>query len=155
MCCCEKPNINGQPGYSWDGKSSSTRPVNPPALADGEELIHDEPGRCGHGTDSHSHHFRLVKARYGGYSLLVRHGSGDQRVGLGYRRAIPDLAATLDSDARYWLFQALWHTVQDAEVAARAACTAMWRQAAADRRIKTRRLPARGTVKVWIADPPA
>lgn len=25
MCCCAKPNVNGEPGYSWDGKSVSTR----------------------------------------------------------------------------------------------------------------------------------
>ena len=61
MCCCAKPNVNGEPGYSWDGKSISTRPVDPPMLEDGDVLLFDEPGRCG-GMDSHCHHYRLVKS---------------------------------------------------------------------------------------------
>jgi hypothetical protein len=83
MCCCGKPSINGQPNaYSWDGKSYSTRAPNAPDLMEGDELIYDLPGRCG-GMDSHCHHLRLVKARFGGYALLVRHGGGDERLPFG------------------------------------------------------------------------
>jgi hypothetical protein len=42
---CGKPTINGEPGYSWDGKSVYTRPIDAPALREGDELIYDEPGR--------------------------------------------------------------------------------------------------------------
>src|SRR5688572_9405566 len=81
MCMCGKPTINGEPGYSWDGKSIGVRPVDPPALADGDVLVYDGPGRCG-GLDCHSHHFRLVMDS-GRAFLLVQHGGGDERIQLG------------------------------------------------------------------------
>jgi hypothetical protein len=50
MCCCGKPTRNDEPGaYSWDGKTRSTYGVTgrAPEIAEGEEIIFDEPGRCG------------------------------------------------------------------------------------------------------------
>ncbi len=83
MCCCGQPTINGTPGaYSWDGKTWSTRQPEPPPLQEGDTLLYDEPGRCG-GIDHHSHHFRLVRRQYGGHVVLVRHGGGDERFGIG------------------------------------------------------------------------
>jgi len=155
MCCCGKPNINGQPGYSWDGRSFGTRPVNPPALAERDELICDEPGRCG-GIDSHSHHFRLVKGQYG-LALLVRHGGGDERIGLGViaRLLLPTIEG-LDSNARYWLLHSLYSAHREAKEHATQVCNATWRTAAAEKRIKTRKV-SRGSwahgVKVWIEPP--
>lgn len=146
MCCCEKPTINGQPGYSWDGKTRYTRPVNPPDLEEGDELLFDEAGRCG-GVDSHSHHLRVVRNR-GGFCLLVRHGGGDERIGLGSTRMAIDGLATLDSNARYWLLLRLYHVQADAARHAREASDAGWRKAAAEKRIKTRKV--RGGIKVWI-----
>lgn len=153
MCCCGKPTINGELGYSWDGQSFSTRPVYPPHLAETDELIYDEPGRCG-GIDCHSHHFRLVKGRYGGHVILVQHGGGDERVALGCigRLMLPSME-NLDSNARYWLMHTIYSAHSDAKHAAREARDTIWRQAAADGRIKTRKNRGRGTVKVWIEDP--
>jgi len=34
MCCCAKPNVNGEPGYSWDGKNVSTRGLSAGVPAD-------------------------------------------------------------------------------------------------------------------------
>lgn len=82
MCMCGKPTLNGQPGYSWNGARPGIYPINPPDLREGDELLYDEPGRCG-GLDSHSYHLRVVRARYGGCVLLVRHGGGDEAVNLG------------------------------------------------------------------------
>src|ERR1700679_2419363 len=105
MCMCDKPNINGTPNaYSWDGKSQMTRQPCPPDLRDEDELLYDEPGRCG-GLDCHAHHFRLVKSR-GHYDVLVRHGGGDERFSIGGTVAklfVPSLEA-MDSNGRYWLF---------------------------------------------------
>jgi hypothetical protein len=86
MCMCAEPNINGQPGYSWDGKHIGTREVDPPELADGDVLLCDEPGRCG-GLDSHCHHYRVVQ-HYGSVELLVRHGGGQERIRLSNARGI-------------------------------------------------------------------
>lgn len=154
MCCCGKPNINGTPGaYSWDGKSFSTRQPNPPPLLDGDILLHDEPGRCG-GLDCHSHHFRLVNC-YGSYDVLVRHGGGDERFSLGVvgKRLLPAIAA-MDTNGRFWLLHTLYSTRETAKSDAEYATGLRWRVAAAEKRIKTRKLRGRGQVKVWI-EPPA
>lgn len=152
MCCCGKPNVNGQPGYSWDGKSFSTRPVNPPELLEGDELLYDEPGRCG-GVDCHAYHFRIVKRTYY-LALLVRHGGGDESFDLSFtvaKNMLPSLAA-MDSNARYWLMHTIYSAARDAADKATEKQRAFWRTAAAEKRIKTRKVN-RG-VKVWVEDKP-
>jgi hypothetical protein len=156
MCCCGKPTINGTPNaYSWDGRHFMTRTPNAPALLDGETLVYDEPGRCG-GIDAHSHHFRLVRDRYAiGHSIRVRHGGGEECIGLGCtaEQFIPNLAA-LDSNARFWWMYLLYSAHQDGARHAERATDHKWRLAAAEKRIRTRKMPGRGMVKVWI-EPPA
>ncbi len=149
MCMCGKPTINGEPGYSWDGKTHGTRPVAPPDLEEGDELLYDEPGRCG-GLDSHCHHLRVVKARYGGFKLRVRHGGGDEQISLGSTRMAIDALAALDSNGRYWLLLRLYHVQSDAASRAIERCDSSWRKAAAEKRIKTRRI--RTGVKVWVEE---
>jgi hypothetical protein len=150
MCCCGKPTINGTLGYKWQPNDAPmTREVHPPALGADDVLIHDEPGRCG-GIDSHCHHYRLVK-RYSSYYLLVRHGGGDERVSLSlYGNGMKEMIAALDSNARYWLLNELYSVHSHAERRGREEEDYRWRKAAADKRIKTRSYPKRGTIKVWI-----
>ena len=75
MCCCGTPVVNGELGYKWNSTDKpGVRPVDPPSLKDNDQLLRDEPGRCG-GLDSHCHHYRLVKS-YGSLILLVRHVGG-------------------------------------------------------------------------------
>lgn len=153
MCCCGKPNVNGTPnGYSWDSKSRTTRQPDPPALAEGDMLVHDEPGRCG-GVDAHSHHFRWIKGRYD-HAVLVRHGGGDERISLGVigRLLAPSLDA-MDSTGRYWLMHAIYTAQRDATESATRDRDAYWRKAAAEKRIRTRKLPGRNSVRVTV-DPP-
>jgi uncharacterized protein involved in type VI secretion and phage assembly len=155
MCCCGKPNVNGTPGaYSWDGRTFSTREPSPPPLADGDALLFDEPGRCG-GLDAHSHHFRLVKGAYNAVALLVRHGGGVERISLGatFRLFLPSMAA-LDSNARYWLLHSLYSAQDNAATEARAAEASRWRKAAAEKRIKVRKVRGMNMVRVTIEPPP-
>lgn len=150
MCCCGKPTINGQPNaYSWDGKTFMTRQVSPPSIQEGDAILCDEPGRCG-GLDSHSHHFIFVKSGWR-YALLVRHGGGDERINLSDHCAgLCNALAALDSNGRYWLLHTVYGLQRDAASTARDQSDATWRNAAADKRIKTRKYPAKGVVKVWI-----
>src|SRR6266702_7064250 len=150
MCMCGKPTLNGESGYSWNGERAHVRPVDPPVLEGGDELLYDEPGRCG-GVDSHCHHLRVVKSRYDGFKLLVRHGGGDERIDLGCV-ALDGLAA-LDSNARYWLLLRLYRVQSNAASRAIEKCDVAWRVAAAEKRIKTRKT-SRG-VKVWVEYPPS
>lgn len=157
MCCCPEPNVNGTPGYSWEGKQTMTRRPDAPALNDSDQLICDEPGRCGHGVgDAHSHHFRIVKQAHHGYALLVRHGGGDERLELsvwaGREGNAVSTLLSLDSNARYAMLHTLYSVAKDAALFARNAEAHSWRTAAAEKRIKTRK--ARGihnkNVRVWI-----
>jgi hypothetical protein len=141
MCMCDKPNINGQPGYSWDGKTGGVYPVRPPVLLDGEELIYDEPGRCG-GQDSHCHHFRLVK-RHGDYVVVVRHGGGEERFRIASHRpgATPlvESMERMDSNGRYWSLHLLYYSMAEAALTAQEQERMRWTAAAAEKRIKLRR----------------
>ena len=149
MCCCDKPTINGEMGYKWQPNDKpSIRPVNPPSLDDRDILLYDEPGRCG-GLDSHCHHYRLVQS--GPYfSLLVRNGGGDKRIDLslyGEQRKVFD---RLNSNDRYWLLNAIYHAHSNSERKSRETTNQMWINAAAEKRIKTRKVRGRDRVKVWI-----
>lgn len=106
MCCCGTPVVNGQPGYKWNFNDNPTvHPQNAPVLNDDEQLLRDEPGRCG-GLDSHSHHYRLAKS-YGSLILLVRHGAGDERLRLS--GPLESVLTQLDSTDCYWALNALYH----------------------------------------------
>ena len=144
MCCCGKSVINGEQGYSWDGKTFGVRIPQAPELADDDTLLYDEPGRCG-GLDCHCHHFRVVKGN-GGLALLVQHGGGTERFNLFSTVLAP--LAMLDSNGRFWmLHEIFWIQSQSAREAAEKE-RHYWRAAAAERRIKTRK--CRDYVKVWI-----
>lgn len=147
MCMCEKPTINGEPGYSWDGKSVSVRQPAPPQLQEGDALIYDLPGRCGHGCDSHCHHFRVVKNHT--YALLVCHGGGEERIELGSRHGVKVLES-LDDEGRYWFLQMLYHVQAHASRVAAGKVGQRWLKAAAEKRIKTRK--KRGGIEVRIMD---
>ena len=146
MCCCSKPNVNGTPGYSWDGKATYTRPIDPPTLGDDDRLVADEPGRCG-GLDSHSHHFVLVRS-YGSLSLLVRHGGGDERI----RVSLPDASAllSLDSNARYWILLSIYAAHSEGEAKGSLATHEKFTKAFIENRLRKRKSPGRNYHKVWI-----
>ncbi len=161
MCCCAKPNKNGEPGYSWDGKQTGVRPTNGPDVLGGDTVLWDEPGRCrpqiggNGGIDFHSYHFRIVGHRHGSCALMVRHGAGDETIALSRSDRVPDLLALLpDSDARFLFLHALYSAHSEAESAARASESHRWRSAIADGRARKRRYPKRGTTRVWIEDGP-
>lgn len=155
MCCCGKPTVNGEIGaYSWDGKRFSTREPDPPVLREGEALIWDLPGRCG-GVDAHSHHFQVVReGDGGGYLLRVKHGGGEEEILIGRDGArsldlILIIAARPKTD-RYWAVHQLYGVLKDYGRACAAEVVDRWREAAAEKRIRTRKSPGGASVKVWI-----
>lgn len=131
-----------------------------PLLGERDVLIYDEPGRCspqvnGTGnTDYHSHHFRLVQ-RHSFYTLLVRHGAGDEAINVGgrYTRVAELFAMLPDSDARYLMLYAIYRVHSEAARASRDVERAYWQKAARENRIHTRKMPRRDDVKVWVEVP--
>jgi hypothetical protein len=155
MCYCDKPTVNGEPGTRMTFESApGIYQPNPPDFTANETLVYDEPGRCG-GIDSHSHHYRLCETR-GRYYLRVRHGGGDDAVPLSlYGNGLKEAIAALDSNARYWLFNTIYSAHREAEKRGAELEDYRWRLAAAQKRIKTRKQPGQGLVKVWIEPKPA
>jgi hypothetical protein len=151
MCCCDQPNINGQLGYKWQPNDApSKRPISAPDISEGDVILYDEPGRCG-GTDSHSHHYTLVKS-YSRLVLHVRHGGGDDLMFLSLYGKQPEIFDDLDSNGRYWIFNALYHAYGDGKRRGAGESETAWRTAAAEKRIKTRKVRGGSSVKVWIED---
>lgn len=151
MCCCDNATVNGNLGYRYSPSSPpSVYPVNPPALSDGDTLLYDEPGRCG-GIDSHSYHYRVV-LKHSTLQLLVRHGGGTERIrNLSLYKGQREILATLDSNSRYWLLNALYHAVRDSARVARDSEADRWKLAAIEKRIKTRRKNGSITVRIAVA----
>ena len=142
-----------------DNYAFKERDWRAPSVGPEDEIIFDEPGRVlgrdddnkpgGRGAvDCRSHYFRVTKPRFGFYTLLVKHGGGEESWQLSYAERTIDGLRQMDSDARFWL---LW-VIMDAHHASARTTTerveSVWRRAAAEKRIKTRKV--RSGVKVWI-----
>lgn len=146
MCCCTTPNVNGTLGYQWSPTDKpSIRPVNPPATD--RPILYDEPGRCG-GQDSHCHHYRIVGFPFA--SLLVRHGGGDEKVRLSNAKGVLAALAMLDSNGRYWLLNAIYHAYADGLRIGQTDEAQRWQAAAAQKRIKVRKVRGQTAVRVSI-----
>lgn len=141
------------PGYSWDGRTTGIYPVAPPALKDRDVLLFDEPGRCG-GMDSHSHHYRIVTDC--GLALLVAHGGGEERM----RLSLPSvrdgqgggaaILAALDSNARYWILNAIYHAHSDGKHEGETKAREQYVSAFIAGRLRKRKSPGRNYHRVWI-----
>jgi hypothetical protein len=152
MCCCGKPTINGEIGYKWQPNDMpGTYPLYPPTLQDGDTLLFDEPGRCG-GQDSHSYHYRVVKV-CSSLELLVHHGGGDERMRIACGKAIEPALAAMDSTARYWVLNAIYQAHDNGKRYGRESTTDYWQKAAAEKRIKTRKVRGSHCVKVFVESP--
>lgn len=151
MCCCERPTINGQPGYRWNNPSgpAGVYPVNPPDMPPEATLLYDEPGRCVAGLDSHCHHYRLVR-HFGSVTLLVRHGGGDESVRLCHTATLLEAFAQLDTNARYLIFNAIYHAYSHGKREEGGRVGNYWRMAAAEKRIRTRKIRNTDTIRVWV-----
>ena len=149
MCCCGKPTINGELGYKWQPNDApSVRQPHPPEFQEHDELLYDEPGRCG-GLDCHSHHYRLVSSS-GMLVLVVSHGGGDERVNLSSTKALLESFKALDSTARYWMLHCIYHAYRHGKERGSSDTNLYWRTAAAEGRIKTRKLRGHDVVKVTV-----
>ena len=148
MCCCNQPTINGEFGYKWQPSDvPSTLKPSPPPLEPRDEVLFDEPGRCG-GVDSHCHHFTVVRQHTVAY-LLVQHGGGSRRYRLScYDASLGKVMPILDSNQRYWVLSSIYRT-QDAEARqGRDTEAEAWRMAFLEKRLTRRKY--KGRVRVDI-----
>lgn len=114
-------------------------PGRRPTIGALDRLVVSEHGRIVGRTDYRSHWLCIVKQEYGGYVLLVKHGGGEERIGLGFAyRMDPVLRGmeAMDSDTRYLTMYALYEMHRDAV----SATDAKWRAAIAENRVERRRV---------------
>lgn len=147
MCCCGQPIINGQMGYKWQPNDTPIiRPPDPPPLDPDDEVLYDEPGRCG-GIDSHSHHLIVVK-RFGQAYLLFRHGGGVGRIDLHsmYKMSLERTLAAMDTNTRYWTLLTVYHAWNDGLRKGHSDESNRWESAFLEKRLKRRRRQGRVSV---------
>lgn len=149
MCCCERPNVNGQPGYRWQPNDAPRiRPPSPPALNEYEHVLFDLPGRCG-GIDSHCHHFIITSS----HDLLVKHGGGEERIRISNSKSVIGALQAASSIGlaehnAYWIAHAIYQAYSSGRVYGADRERGTWSQAAVEKRIKVRR--RKNSVRVEI-----
>lgn len=125
-----------------------TEPERMPTIGALDELVFSEHGRViyrqdGGGTDYRSHWLCVVKERFGGFVLLVKHAAGEERIQLGFdyrMQPLVDAMQAMDSDTRY-LFMSEWLNLDHD---ARYATDAKWRKDVASGRVVRKRVRGHG-----------
>lgn len=137
-----------------DNYSHREREWTAPSLPEESTLIFDEPGRVLNNVCYRSHYLRVFKPvlgeYFGQYMLIVKHGGGVESWPMGHTKQVIDALGILDSDSRYLLLYTLMRAHQESERRTVEKQNVFWRQAAAEKRIKTRKV--KGGVKVWIEE---
>lgn len=112
-----------------------------PKIADDETVIFSEHGRVLNKTCFRSHWHTLVKAEFGGYWLLTKHGGGEERFSLGYsfQSTWIHAAESMDSDQRYLLLHALYNAYSTGGQEAREATANKYAMAFLEGRLKRRK----------------
>lgn len=119
-----------------------------PKVPEGDAILIEEPGRVLDNICYRAYCFRVSKGGLGDYMLRVRHGGGDEAWKLDYCKRTVTVLQALDSDGRFILLHSLMRAHQETRRVTAERVEANWRQAAAEKRIKTRKV--KGGVKVWV-----
>ena len=127
-----------------------------PDLDEGDTLLFDECGRVlrysnDREVDCRSHYFRVVRAKYGRTFLLVKHGGGQERVGLFLAQAVLlEGIGAMTSDQRYLLLHTMLNIAHDAARQAGTQAANRYCTAFVEGRLKKRKRPGQESYKVWI-----
>lgn len=128
-----------------------------PTIDETDKVIYDEPGRVLQsrlGKDTfvtyQSHYIVVVKHQYGGNSVYIKHGGGEERVSLSYYDDALESLAALSSDNRYLVLYMLYQAQKEASRNAEKQTEAKYRKAFVEGKLKKRKMPKQNAVKVWI-----
>jgi len=132
-------------------------PWREPKPEEGDTVIFSECGRSLDNTNYQSHWLMLVSQQYGGYSLLVHHGGGQERINLGYLhvfRGIPSriiqAMGQMDTDTRYLMLYTFYDIHTDTRRSEQAKVTAELKTAFAEGRLKKRKVRGQAAYKVTV-----
>ncbi len=107
-----------------------------------------EPGRVLDNVCYRAFCFRVHKPEFGDYTLSVKHGAGEESWKLEWNKRLIGALEVMDSDTRFITLHALMRAHNSSRESTAEKVNANWRQAAAEKRIKTRKV--KGGVKVWV-----
>jgi len=121
-----------------------------PTLKDDDTLLYSEHGRVLNNVCYRSHWFKLVKAQYGPTALLVKHGGGEERIENYNLDLLLPALEKVESDNRYRLLYAVYRTHIEAKRKSADETAQTYRKAFVEGRLRSRKLPAQGKIKIWI-----
>lgn len=127
-----------------------SEPLRQPVIEAGDIEVYSEHGRDIENVCYCSHWFKIVRAEFGGFYLLVRHGGGEERVRLSHKKIVINSLAKLESDERYLLMWQMLDIKHESERAAISETRQEIEEAFVGGRLKKRYYPKRGITKVWI-----
>ena len=137
-----------------------------PIVPEGHIVLFTEPGRVldqkskggNYDVCYRAYSYRVTADRPDGLAtvtLRVKHGGGEESLRLCYAKdPIVTALGALSSDDRYFMLHALREQASNAAKDAQQRVDRTWRQAAADKRIRTRKVRNENQVKVWIEAAP-
>lgn len=140
-------------------RDTNTEAWRLPETPDGHEVLFSEHGRVldlkaagGNYDVCYRSYAYTVTAASGGLThLRVKHGGGEESYRIGYRNdPLVKALGRLDSDARYFILHGIREQATQAARSATDRTELHWRQAAAEKRIRTRKIRGENKVKVWI-----
>lgn len=120
-----------------------------------DEILYSECGRIVDNVDHRSHYFRLVKREDGSFSLIVKHGGGQEEISGWFLRKILGAMAALSPDARYLLMYSIFQANRDGKNEGRDKTVAIYRNSFVEGRLKKRKVRNSTAYKVWIEPPKA
>jgi hypothetical protein len=129
-----------------------------PDLSNDDHLIFDECGRsyqqegASYGVTYQSHYYRVVKAQFGGYAILVKHGGGQERIELGHDDMLIEAMAAMDTHTRYRVLHSYLRVVHAAQQQGIAVTATRYHAAFLGGKLKKRKIRGTDTYKVSIDD---
>lgn len=127
-----------------------------PSTPYGNVILFEEPGRIVENVDHYSHYFILSRSAYSDtiMTLSVKHGGGEESFLWHVTTSLLNALSLMSSDGRFLLFRAIIDAHHKSAETTAQKVNANWQRAAAEKRIKTRKMPGRNEVKVWIEAAP-
>ncbi len=121
-----------------------------PSIEDGDTIIYNECGRVLDNICMRSYWLLIVKAQYGGYQLIVKHGGGQERFRVDHSDMIIRALQSLDSDSLYIIMFDLLKAHTNGLRTGREETEGLFKQAFVNGDLKKRKFPKQGITKVWI-----
>ena len=128
----------------------------PVKVEEGEQLFFDEPGRVYYNADLScdvdmgSFYFRVIRREFGGVILRCKSGLGVTEIRLGINDRVIVALSSMDSHSRFIMLMEMRDLHNRAVEVTTNTVETTWQRAAAEGRIKTRKVRGENKVRVTM-----